>query len=261
MQTQKPDKIVIVDDGSTDGTSSFLKDYYPSIKIINGDGNLWWTKSLFFAINEVLKTARNSDFVLTINNDCSFSKEYFKTIYQTGVANPQSIIGSLILDTNDRNKIWDAGIRINWQKLIFQNIPYKYLDQIPSNKKNHNQSDTLSTKGTLFPVAVFKQIGNFNYKRLPHYHSDYEYNCRAKKHGFNLLVDFRARLFTDTKNTGIGDHIPKNLSFQEKSKLLLSRRSKINLIDSLNFINLCCPPKYRFKNYLRLIGKIIKNLL
>ena len=39
-QTDKRFKVVVVDDGSTDGTSDMLKEEYPEVHILYGDGNL-----------------------------------------------------------------------------------------------------------------------------------------------------------------------------------------------------------------------------
>ena len=35
--------IVIVDDGSADGTGSWIKTNYPDIILLSGCGNLWWS--------------------------------------------------------------------------------------------------------------------------------------------------------------------------------------------------------------------------
>lgn len=34
--------LIVVDDGSTDGTSEYLKKNFPEVKILNGDGSLYW---------------------------------------------------------------------------------------------------------------------------------------------------------------------------------------------------------------------------
>ena len=35
-------KVIVVDDGSTDGTYQHLKENYPEVIVLQGDGNLWW---------------------------------------------------------------------------------------------------------------------------------------------------------------------------------------------------------------------------
>ena len=42
---------IVVDDGSSDGTSGVLKSDFPEVKIVAGDGSWWWSKS----INEGIK--------------------------------------------------------------------------------------------------------------------------------------------------------------------------------------------------------------
>jgi GT2 family glycosyltransferase len=35
-------RVIVVDDGSKDGTAEAIREQYPMVEILTGDGNLWW---------------------------------------------------------------------------------------------------------------------------------------------------------------------------------------------------------------------------
>ena len=42
-QTYKRLRILIIDDGSTDGTAAEVRARYPDVEVLSGNGSLWWT--------------------------------------------------------------------------------------------------------------------------------------------------------------------------------------------------------------------------
>ena len=64
-QTYNKYSIIIVDDGSTDGTYQAIKEQFPNVTVLKGDGNLWWAGAVNFALNEILKFASDEDYVLS----------------------------------------------------------------------------------------------------------------------------------------------------------------------------------------------------
>src|SRR5436190_255750 len=58
---------VIVDDGSTDGTSDGIREQFPSVELIEGDGNLWFTEGTNVGIRAALK--HDPKYLLLINDD------------------------------------------------------------------------------------------------------------------------------------------------------------------------------------------------
>ncbi|MEM1158911.1 MAG: glycosyltransferase family 2 protein [Verrucomicrobiota bacterium] len=60
--------MVIIDDGSTDGTSELLKRQFPEVKRIAGNGSLFWTGSMVAGMKSALDD--QVDFIFWLNHDC-----------------------------------------------------------------------------------------------------------------------------------------------------------------------------------------------
>jgi len=248
---------IIIDDGSTDGTEEFIRQNYPKLILIKGDGNLWWTGALYEGVKKALTRAGGDDFILTVNNDCILSENLVSNLVTTSKVYQRAIVGSLIIDKNNKTQIADAGVRIDWLKGKYISLPPKKTADLPKDKTIQENIDTLSTKGTLYPIEVFRKIGNFDNKHLPHYISDYEFACRAKRNGFRLLLSFNARVYNDITRTGFGEKLPKKITLKEFWELLFSRKSRLNIVDQFWFMTLCCPKKYLLVNYFAIVLKII----
>jgi hypothetical protein len=72
-QTDRDYHLVLVDDGSRDGTAEMARSMIPSATIIRGSGNWWWAGSLEQARRWLLRQpSRPGDLVLIANDDTTF---------------------------------------------------------------------------------------------------------------------------------------------------------------------------------------------
>lgn len=234
-QTYSNYQIVVVDDGSTDGSKEAILTAYPQTKIILGDGSLWWTASMNKGLEYILSVAHDNDLVLTLNDDTEFDKNYLETLVKYAEKYPQVCIGSLLKNYYQKDLIEDSGVKINWDGYFYYQIPFSESNQLV-------EPDTLSCRGTIIPIKIFKTIGLFNQKHLPHYISDYEFFIRAKRAGFRLLMCYK----TITYNKD------RRLISLSKKKLwwrMFNKKSSSNIFNSYYIIIKHSPRIFlKFKN-------------
>tara|TARA_Y100001970_G_scaffold188729_1_gene229528 strand:- start:14789 stop:15649 length:861 start_codon:yes stop_codon:yes gene_type:complete len=252
-------KVIVSDNGSTDGTKEFIKEEYPNIKLIENNQSFWWTKSTNAGVEYALNNSQSSnDFILTINCDLSINHDYLESLISCSKIYNNSIIGSLTID-KESNKITFGGIRVNnfTAKHTRININKTYSNHKTSKDQ---ESDLLPGRGTLIPVNVFKSIGMYD-EMLPHYHADYEFSIRAKRNNFNLIVSHKSHVFSHAENSGLHFNNSKKLTLSELLKSFFILKSPNNLFRRGVFIYKTVPLRYflfhLFFDYSRIISKTI----
>jgi GT2 family glycosyltransferase len=180
---------IIVDDGSTDGTSDAIRAEFPEVEIVQGNGNLWYTEGTNVGVRAAFK--HDPDYVLMINDDSVFDANFLKCMVETAQKHPRSVIGSLLLLWDQPHKlfqvapVWDTwlGGWRHWQSQTVWTIPDK-----PWNV------DLIVGNCVLVPVEAYSEAGLMNSKRYPNF-GDAEFTPRLKKMEWQLLIDPRARVF------------------------------------------------------------------
>ena len=240
-QTFQNFKVIVVDDGSTDGTEEMINEAFSDVILLKGDGNLWWAAATNLGVEYALSQAAQNDYILTFNNDTLVRRDYIQTLLNSSSRNPRSLIGSISVSDEDESTVVDAGIRINWLTAKYTNLAGdRSYNDILREGSLIQKVDVLPGRGTLIPIEVFRKVGLYDFKRLPHYGADYEFSHRAKMKGYNLLINYEAVVISKIKATGLNNRVT-NLKWGDLMKSFFSIRSANNLKFRWNFARLCCP--------------------
>ncbi|OGD89372.1 hypothetical protein A3D81_00600 [Candidatus Curtissbacteria bacterium RIFCSPHIGHO2_02_FULL_40_17] len=165
-------EIIVTDDGSTDGTSNFIKSHYKSVKLITFGKN----RGSAPALNAAAKLAR-FEFLLATNDDVIFDKKaFFELINCAKSQQNVGITTGKMLDTSGRFAI--PGFRIN-----------HYLGYHPYDLKDKNKiRECHWAAGACIFIRknLLLKLGNFD----PDYifcGEDYDISFRVKKAGYKIL--------------------------------------------------------------------------
>ncbi|MEJ5283474.1 MAG: glycosyltransferase family 2 protein [Brevinematales bacterium] len=224
-QTFQNFKLILIDDGSTDGTSEMVLSYLPDSVIIKGKGKWWWGGSLHQGYKWVKKNVSNvEDIVLIINDDVEFESDFL----ESGIRFLETHEKTLLLAqarSMQTKELHDTGTKIDWKHFTFRNA------------LEGEEIDCLATRGLFLKVKDFLTIGCFHPIILPHYLSDYEFTIRAKRKRFHLMTTREVWLWMDEEKTGY--HKVGGI------KQVFSKKSAVNPLYLLCFILLACPWRYK----------------
>lgn len=255
-QTYRNTRIVVVDDGSTDGTYETIKSKYPHIGVLRGDGNLWWTGAIHLGVEHVLRHARNGDFVLSLNNDTYFEDDFIESLVSMGLKLGRAIVGSMEVNYRNRNEVLSRGVWLDWKELRYhveKGLP-------PEGEICNEHINVLPGRGTLIPIEVFRKLGNYNKDKFPHYIADYEFAMRAFNAGFKLVVSYRSVIYARTDITTISIRDGRPFTLREAYTQFFSIKSDHNIMDHMNFVRLHCPPEYTNRHLMTIALSAILSL-
>jgi GT2 family glycosyltransferase len=181
--------IIVVDDGSSDGTCESIREKFPDVHVIRGDGNLWYTAGTNLGINEALK--HNPDYILCFNDDSIFDENALRALVECAETNAKSVVGALLLLWDEPHRVfqvaphWDTW-RGGWQHFREQTVwtvPMHAFDV-----------EMIVGNCVLYPKEVFDAFGMPD-PRISAQYGDAEFTTRIGKNGWRLLLEPRARVF------------------------------------------------------------------
>lgn len=212
--------VFLVDDASVDGTKQKVKDKYPEVNIIQGNGAMYWNGGMRLAWETAAKN-RSFDFFLWLNDDTylfEFALSDLMKVYEEflSISNkPPIVVGSC--QESEGSNYFSYGGRNETEKPIIPNGKIQFCKYMNGNI-------------VLVPALIFKALGNLS-NDYTHSMGDFDYGLRAQKEGYKCLISKRYIAVCQSNNTPDWEnekkplkkrwellHSPKGLNIKEYNK-------------------------------------------
>jgi glycosyltransferase involved in cell wall biosynthesis len=244
-QTYPVKNILVMDDGSTDGTMNMIREQFPECEVFHG-GNLWWAGSLQFLVEQLKKRDLSPDsLILIINDDVEIPDDYLELAVRIMEANSNCLLGSVLKWSDDPAQD-EYGVVFDLEVL-----------RVRSGHQGE-EINCLATRGLFLRWKDFATIGEFKPQLLPHYFSDYEFTIRAHQKGFRLLVDPSVWVRTTGQVSGLLP--PSQKGLLKTLKFMFSNLNRMNPLHFSIFIMMRCPGYRKFAHQRSVLGGMYKDL-
>lgn len=167
--------IYLTDDGSADGTGEAVKEQYPNINIIQGNGNLFWAGGMRLSWRTAMATEKYDAYLL-INDDVILDQRFMLNLLEADTRS---------LEETGKSGIYSGATEDETGQLTYGGSVITTNHFIMNAQKitpeNYPQRCDLTNANVLWiSGAVVDQIGVFD-ERYTHGIADYDYSRRAIK--------------------------------------------------------------------------------
>lgn len=235
--------IYLVIDGSMDDTHNQVLQKHPKIKIILGDGNLFWNGGMRLAWSRALEAQTHYDFYLWLNDDTYLFKEGITTMLNDYFKAKNEKGSDLIITGACKSMINDSfsygGKLINGKSLV---------------PKGFIQECQLINGNCVLVSDKINQILGILSEKFTHSMGDYDYGLRAKENDIKSYCSSSYIAYCEP-NSEIPLWCNPELSLKRRYKTFLSPKG-LNIKEYIYFRKRHWPKTWLFyivKAYIKMI--------
>jgi GT2 family glycosyltransferase len=173
--------VYLVDDGCTDGTAETVREKYPAVTILKGNGSLFWCNGMRLAWRQAAQS--DPDFYLWLNDDTLMRSDCLSALIETwnescGLgANSCIVVGSCCDPITGEFSYGGQMLRGHHPGRLNRVLP----DTV-----SVKQCDTFNGNCVLVARSAFRAVGIM--RQFKHAMSDIDYGLLAKRAGVQVIL-------------------------------------------------------------------------
>lgn len=257
-------EIIVVDNGSTDGSPEAIARLFPKITLIGNKENLGFAEGNNIGIRRALKNS--SEFILLLNNDTVVDTQILKSFIEAACLYPDAgILGAKIYYYSEPNRIWYTRTKWDNSKADFVSLDENLIDD-NSTVNDIVQTDYVCGCALFMRTSIIKEVGLLNEKFFLCW-EEIDFCSRARNKGFKCLVVPKSKVWHKVSTSFNGDNTPLKEYFNTRNVLLWAKMNlpffkkwHVYKVTTANIFKLFFPGIYETEKY-PLIKRLYWDLL
>jgi GT2 family glycosyltransferase len=183
-------EVVLVEDGCTDGTVEECRKLFPHVRILHGDGDLWWSGAANLGSRHAVD--ENKDAVVWLNDDNRVEPGTLRHLADSYRRHgPRSVACARVRVTSGDESEW-IGDPPPWdpQRPAWKRPEMPAEGDLPIEHPPGGQ-------GVLIPTGCFREVGYLDRARFPMSWADHDFHYRAMKAGYAYRIAVKAVVWNE----------------------------------------------------------------
>lgn len=210
-------KAVLMDDGSTDGTATAVREQYPWVEVMVGDGSLFWNRGMHQAQARAMKC--DFDYLLWLNDDTALLPDAITRLLETEheleckLGQPVMVVGSTA-DCKAESLTYGGHVAPQrWRPFTYKRV---WAEFEPA------ECHVMNGNVVLIPIKIAQEVGNLD-PVFEHAMGDTDYALRARIKGYRVFVA-PGLVGHCSNNPALGTYRDSSLPLSVRWKKIMSRK-------------------------------------
>jgi len=217
----EPASVVVVDNGSSDGSAEAVRREFPEAVLIVNDDNLGFAAGNNAGIRRAL--ADGAEWVLVLNNDVEVEPGFLAPLLAEAARRPAAgALSPKILFADPPDRIWFAGARYDPRR-GYNGRQRGYGERDDGRWEEPWETDRVCGAAMLVPRAVLEDDGLFD-EELFAYSEDTDWSLRVRERGHGLWLVPVSRVHHKVSASSGGESSPTTLYYGTRNSLVVAER-------------------------------------